>query len=169
MSSQLASLWRASAAFLAIVCTGERSPVWAFCYPWLLSCSPTSRRIPLTVTLLSSASQRDGTTRSLDRKNLAELVTCPNGCPLQESTGRGQPASSAYSVRARDQPIKSSLHKHWDLQHLSEKPGVAGCSQEKTNVKFRNSKTSLETRTLPEARQRPLGPGWTDSRESHRV
>ena len=85
MSSQppSAPIWEQKSVFLAVRHTGERSQArpLAFCYPWLPSWLPTSWYIPLTVLLLSSASRRDGATRSLDRKKTEESWSaCPYGC-----------------------------------------------------------------------------------------
>lgn len=65
-------------------------------------------------------------------------------------------------------------HTHKDLRpdllYLCEKPGVAGCVQQKIKGQVqKQSKTSLKTHTLSGSSQRPPRPGWTDSRESHRV
>lgn len=59
-----------NSAFLAILCTGSLGR-----WPSATLGSPTSQHIPLTAILLSSASQRDGATRCLDRKkNTEDLV-----------------------------------------------------------------------------------------------
>lgn len=116
----------------------------AFCYPLapFLFTHITAHSFDCRPPLLRS--QRDGATRSLDRKKNVEdsWSACPYGCRQGYGvlcfTGRGweRPASSTHSVLPQGQSIKCLLHKYKDLRYLCENPGVAGCAQQKMDVKF---------------------------------